>query len=178
MARRTAREFLNAIFFYEFCAQSELVGWRLVVHPKYILARPDVAFGISVTFQTPLHIERVLAPHERHLVNSAVTGGAADAFMDMNAVVEINEVGQVVHPRPLQRATGAVTLAHGLQQRTIGPDLGMAIHAGFRRRNSGKGTFLDRRVAIPTVYSIVADVMLMAKRDRLDARNADLGNVR
>ena len=54
----------------------------------------------------------------------------------------------------------------------------MAIHARLRRRNAGERTFFDRGVAIATVDAIVTNVMFVAERDRLAARDADLGDVR
>ena len=54
----------------------------------------------------------------------------------------------------------------------------MAIHAGLGRRNAGERTLFDRGVAITAVDAIVADVMFVAKRNRLAARDADLSDVR
>jgi len=38
---------------------------------------------------------------------------------DVNAVVEINEIGQLVDARPLQRLAGAVAGANGLKHRSV-----------------------------------------------------------
>ena len=59
-----------------------------------------VFFGVAVAVQAPLHLQRVLLPGERHLVHPAVAALAADALVDVNAVVEVDEVGQIVDARP------------------------------------------------------------------------------
>ena len=66
-------------------------------------ARPDVILWGAVTLEAPLHIERLRAAGERHLVERAMTGGAADTFGDMDAVIEEDEVGQIVYPIPFDR---------------------------------------------------------------------------
>lgn len=69
-----------------------------------------------------------------------MTSRAPDPFVDVNAVIEINVVGKIVNPRPLQRFAGAKTGADGLQIWTIGPNLFVAIHAdGSRRNTRGRG---------------------------------------
>jgi len=49
-----------------------------------------------MALETPLHLKRCLLPHERHLVHLAVAGGAADAFIHVNAMIEINVLWQSV----------------------------------------------------------------------------------
>ena len=65
-----------------------------------LILRPDIPLRGPVAFEAPFHIERLSAASERHLIERAVAGGAADSFRDVDAVVEINEVGQIVDPVP------------------------------------------------------------------------------
>ena len=51
--------------------------------------------------EAPLHLQRLLLPDERHLVHATVAGRAAHALVHVGAVVEVDEVGQVVDLRPL-----------------------------------------------------------------------------
>ena len=86
--------------------------------------------------QAPFHLQTFLLVHDRHLIDRAVAGIAANALGDVNAVIEIDEVGELVDSRPLQRFAGAVAGADRLEQLGVGPDLRVAVHAGLRRRNS------------------------------------------
>ena len=72
-----------------------------------------------------------------------MTSGATHALVNMNAVIEIDEARQVVDPRPLQRLPGAETFAHRLQNRTLGPDLRVAIHADLGGWNPGERRLFD-----------------------------------
>src|ERR1700688_1298115 len=130
-----------------------------------------------MAFQAPLHLQRILLVHQRHLVDRAVTGVAADSFIDMNTVVEKNEVGELVHARPLEALAGAVAGADWLQHLGVGPDLRVAVHASFRRRDSGEARSLNRGVAIAAVDAEAGNVMLVAEGDRLRLAHASIGYV-
>ena len=100
MTRRTARELLNLILRDEPLAEIDLIGRRHVVDAEYGLARTHVTLGVAMAVEAPLHLQRLFLPHQRHAIDLAVAGRAADAFVHVNAVVEVDEVGQVVHARP------------------------------------------------------------------------------
>lgn len=70
---------------------------------------------------------------------------------DVKAVVEIDEIGEIVDPYPLERAVAAITLPHRLQHRAVGPDLGMTAHAGLGGRDPRERGLLDRRMAVGAV---------------------------
>jgi hypothetical protein len=95
----------------------------------------------------------------------------------VNAVIEISEVGEVMHPGPLDRLSGTPAFAHRLEVRALRPDLGMAIHAGLGRGYSGKGELLDSGVTVAAVYAIIADVMFVAELNGLLAWKKGLGVV-
>ena len=61
--------------------------------------------------QTPLHQQRRSLKNQRHLVNGAVARATTNAFVDVNAVIEINEVGKTMDLYPLDRPIGAIALA-------------------------------------------------------------------
>src|SRR5258706_5257908 len=124
------------VLFHQHQAQICLVGETLTIHDHWIrgrgllilhvedlIARAQIILRRTVAVQTPLHLQRGLLVHEWHLVNRAVAAVAADAFIDMNAVIEENEVGKLIHPRPLQGLARAVAGADGFQQLGVGPDL-------------------------------------------------------
>src|ERR1700678_1572296 len=115
----------------------------LITHIENLLARTEVIFRSAMAAQTPLHLQRFLLIHERHLVDWTVAGIAAHALGHVNAVVEKNEVGKLIHPRPLQGLARAVAGADGLKELGIGPDLRVAVHAGFGGRNAGEARSFD-----------------------------------
>ena len=77
-----------------------MIDWRLIRHVENFLARPHVAFRRSMTVETPIHVKGIFPPGKRHLVDPSVTGRTADAFMNVNTVIEIDETRQIVHARP------------------------------------------------------------------------------
>src|SRR5208282_130175 len=105
-------------------------------------------------------------------------GVAANALIDVNAVIEIDEVGELVDSRPLQRLAGAVAGADRFQERRVGPDLRVAVHAGLGGRNAGEARSLDRRVAIAAVNAESGDVMLVAEGHGLWLAHSSIGDVR
>lgn len=89
----------------------------------------------------------------------------------MYAVIEINEVGQVMHPRPFDWLARSPAFAHRLKVCTGGPELRMTIHAGLGRGYAREGGSLDRGMAIAAIYPVISDVMFMAELYGLFARN-------
>jgi hypothetical protein len=80
------------IFVHKLRTQFRLIGRILIVNVEDFRLWPDKLGGIAMAVHAPVHIKRVHAVHERHLIHLPVTGRAAHAFVDVNAVVEINEV--------------------------------------------------------------------------------------
>src|SRR6185436_12477171 len=130
-----------------------------------------------VTVQAPPHLQAVLLIHERHPVDGAVARRAADPLRHVDAVVEVHEIGQVVDPRPLERAVFTETGANRLEDRGVGPDPRVAVHAGLGRRNIGERRLLHRRMTVAAVDAHGADVMRMAELHGLIAGQALAGHV-
>lgn len=53
-----------------------------------------------MTVQAPLHVERLGAPDKRHLIDRSVAGRATNPLGNVNAVIEIDEVRQIIDPVP------------------------------------------------------------------------------
>lgn len=117
--------------------------------------------------EAPLHGEAARLAHERHPVHAAMASRARDAAMNMNAVIEIDEVRQVVHTRPPQGLPRASTPAHRLEHVGLTPELRMTGHARLRRRHPSERRRLDGRVAVATIDAETPYVMFMAERNRL-----------
>jgi len=126
-----------------------------------------------MAFQTPFHMECLLARHQWHGGDLTVARFARHTSMNVNAVIEVNKIGQSVDACPTDRTVFSKARAHWFEHRTIGPNLRMAVHAGLCRRNSGKRTFLNRRVAVSAVDPDSPDVVFMTERNRLIASDAN-----
>src|SRR5262249_49814982 len=131
----------------------------------------------AVAVKAPLHVQRRVLPCQRHFIHRPVTGGAADALLDVDAVIEVDEICQVVNAVPANRLTGAVTFAYRFEQRATVPDLRVAVHARLGWRQTGELRVLDRCVAVATINPQTADMMAMAERHRLFAGDVDAGGV-
>src|SRR5262249_37492062 len=102
-----------------------------------------------MAIETPLHLQRRVLIHQRHLTDGPMAGVAAHAFIDVNAVIEKNEVRELVDARPLQRLPAAITGAHRLEHGCVRPDLRMAVHAGLGRWNTRETRLFDRGMTVP-----------------------------
>jgi hypothetical protein len=174
----TVRQFADAILGHELSPELELVGRRHIAHVEHLFPRPHVALGVSVTVQAPFHLQRALFSHQRHLVDGTMACRTADAFGDVNAVVEIREVWKIVDPRPRNRPVGAEAFAHGLEECGVGEYLRMTVHADLRRRDAGEARRLDSCVTVAAVDAVAGHVALVAELDRLLAGHIDLRDPR
>ena len=79
MAGRTARQYicaLNVIALDEIASFGDFLCARVLrtpLHVKNLFARANELFGIAMTLQTPLHLQRRHLMDKRHLINSAMT---------------------------------------------------------------------------------------------------------
>ena len=96
-----------------------------------------------------------------------MAGVAADALIDVDAVIEIDEVGQLVDPRPLQRLAGAVAVAHRLQHCALVQICEWQFMQVLVGGIPAKLEVFHRSVAVTAVDPQPGDMMLMAERHRL-----------
>ena len=162
---------------HEFLPQRYLLAWCCCIHAKDEFTRSDEAFWGAMTLKAPLHLQGSGLPHEWHLIDPTVTRDTPYPFFQVYAVIEADEIGQVVDPGPHEPLVVAITRPYWLEHGTISPNLGMTVHASFGRRDAGKGRLFHRRMTVTTIKAETADVMLVAERDRLGARHAHLGDV-
>ena len=123
---------LNPIFRLQFDSFLKLLR-RFVLRPpchvENLVSTTDKPFRLAMTLQTPLHLQRRCLIEDRHVVDPSVTRRTANAFLHVNAVIEIGEVRQVVNSYPLDRFPAAEARAHRFEIWTIRPDLFMTTHA-------------------------------------------------
>ena len=115
---------------------------------------------MTMALQTPGHMKIVRFPRQRHLVHPAVTGFAADAFSDVNAVIEIHEVGNAVDAVPSERTVLAQAGTDRLQHIAGRPDLLVAVHARRCRRNTGERASFNFRMAISAIDAEPSNMVL------------------
>src|SRR5579871_1301283 len=177
VASVAVRQTLNVILLDELLSKLLLVGRSLIRHVEHLVARAYKLFRVAVTVDAPVHVQRVFFERERHQVHPAVTGGAPDALVDVNAVIEIYEIRKIVDARPFERLAAPETGSHRLQDLCVRPNLRVAAHADFRGRNAGEGGRLNRGVAIPAIDPVVGNVMLVAEGDWLRFYNLNIRDV-
>ena len=148
------------------------------IHVKYLISWPEHLFGPAMAVEAPLHQQGVGLKNQRHLVNFSVTGRAANAFIDVNAVIEIDEIRQMVHPDPLDGFIASIALTDRLKVGGSTEQNGMAVHASFRWGNPCIRGGFHARVAVSAVDPVVADVVFVAKLHRLRLRDELIGQVR
>src|SRR5690349_15496090 len=120
-----------------------------------------------MAFQAPFHKQRIFLVSQWHLIDTTVARRAADALGDVDTVIEIDETGQVVDALPRDRFVAAITISHRGEHRAAGPDLLVAIHARFRRRDAGEGGRLDGSMTITAIDTQLPDMVGVAERNRL-----------
>jgi hypothetical protein len=175
MARRATRQNFRWLYVILRNQRFSFVNlfFRLVLgapfHIEDLVFLAHKLFGISVTAQTPLHLQRRRLVSDRHLIDAAVAGRTTDAFVHMNAVIEIDVVGQIVNAPPLDRFARAKAGADGLEVWAVGPDLFVTVHAHGRRRDAGRRRRFDGRVAIAAIDAVVADVVFVTELNWLVA---------
>src|SRR6478672_3511810 len=106
VADRAARHhFLasNVVIGLQLCAFGGIYIAVAPLHVEYLFLRPDKFFRLAMAGQAPLHLKRVFLVNGRHGVDLSVTCRAANAFRDVNTVVEVDVLRQVVDPLPLDR---------------------------------------------------------------------------
>ena len=148
-----------------------LIGGRLPLHVENLVFGTNVLGRIAMTIEAPLHIQRRGLEYQGHLIDRAMTRGATDALIDVDAVIEIDVIGEPVNLDPLDRLIGAVTLADWFEVRGIVEQYRVAIHAGFSRRNAGVGGGFHAVMTITTINAVVAHVVFVAELHGLHARD-------
>src|SRR5207302_10550281 len=112
-------------------------------------------------------VKRCGLPGQRRLAEWPVAVGATDTLCYVDAVVEVDVVGQGIDAGPAQRLALGEALPHRRQHLRVGPDLRMTGHAGMGRRDTGVLRYLDRSMAVTAIEAQPTDVVLMAERHRL-----------
>ena len=167
MAGRTVRQSLDVVrqhqLFTEFGLRLAVLGLGVEAHRVDVFSRAQVLLRIAVAIDAPAHVERVLFPHQRHLVDAAVAAFAAHALLHVHRVVEVDELRQVMQAHPRNGLVLRVAIADDLQHFGVGPDLRVARHAGLRRRNACARGDVHTGVAIAAIDAEALHVVIVAE---------------
>jgi len=106
-----------------------------------------------------------------------MTRGTTNAFIDVNAVIEIDIVSKSMDLYPMYGLVGAIAFAHRLQIANIIEENGMAVHASFGGWNTRVSRGFHARVAVTAIDSVVAGVVLVAELDRLVTGDVLIGDI-
>ena len=107
-----------------------------------------------------------------------MAGRAADSLVDVNAVIEIDIVGEAMNLDPFNGLIGPGAFPDRFEIADVIEENGMAIHAGLGGRDAGVGGRFHAGVTVPTIDAVIADVVFVAELDGLLASDALVGDVR
>ncbi|EEF25552.1 conserved hypothetical protein, partial [Ricinus communis] len=142
-------------------------------HGRDLFGRSQMFLRRAMTIETPLHVERRYAPIQRHLIDAPVTLDAGDAFVDVNAVIEIHEVRQIMQALPRDGFARAQALVQRRKHGRIGEQLRMAGEADLRRRHAGAAFRFHSDVAVATIDAVIEHMMFVAERQGLVRGGSD-----
>src|SRR6185437_1274779 len=141
--------------------------WLLPIHVVDFAGWAQVLYWISMAVETPLHLQGVLLVHDGHLIHLPMTALAADAFIYVNFVMEVDEVWKIVHLGPYDGLARSPAMANRLQNVGVGPYLRVAVHAGAGGGNAGIARFFDRGMTVLALEAESFNMMFVAEWNRL-----------
>jgi hypothetical protein len=107
-----------------------------------------------------------------------MTGLATDPFFHVDRMIEIDKIGQIMHPEPFQGLVILIAGPNRFEHRIVGGKMTVTTDTGFGRRNTGKIRLFDRGMAIAAVKPHPNHVLLVTERHGLGLSDAHLGHIR
>lgn len=184
VAGRTARFRMHRELFLELFAQIQSRGngtiravffgiLVAVVEIIDLLQRTQMLLGCAVAIQAEAHRERLRMVDNFHLVHVTVAALAGNPAVNVCGVVEINVVGSLVNPDPLDGlaiVAGESRIHRTVERSEFGAVLLhvlVAVPTSIPCRHVGMSRNIDKRVTVPTVQTELIDVNFMRERDGL-----------
>jgi len=131
-----------------------------------------------MAIEAPAHAEGLRLDRQPHLFNLLyivrVTVVAPDTLVDMDAVVEVNEIRQIIQSRPLHRFARLPAFQYRRKHRLISQYLRVTRHTRLGRRNAREIAGLNRGMTITTIDAVSRNMAGMAERNGLLFRNIDI----
>jgi hypothetical protein len=129
---------VDVVFADQSLTKCTLVWRRIVIHIDDFICGTQKVLRLSKANETPAHVKRLRFGRKRHPIDPAMTAFAGDALIHVDAVVEINVIGQIVNTCPFNGPSGLPAVADRLKERCVFPNLRMTRHTYFGRRHAGK----------------------------------------
>jgi hypothetical protein len=131
---------------------------------------------MDMAAQAPAHVKIIHFARERHRFDIPVANPARNAFVNVPAMIEVNEIGNVINTVPDERRVCSIAVAHRLEHLGLVPNNLVTFHTGFRRRDSGERTMHGACMAKTAIDAEDFGVMFMTEGDLLFYVSVDLGN--
>ena len=155
-----------------------LLAFGFPVEFGHELDRAKMWIRVAVALNAPCHRQLFGLINRFHLVDAPMASLATDARIDVHGVVEVNELGQIMHPCPCHAPPGFPTLvnrgqlgAFGTHRRqgchTLVVGRTVAVDTGRRRGNRRVCRVKDGVVTVAAVHLQLACVNRMAEGHRL-----------
>ncbi len=135
--------------------------WRSPVKLGDVFHRTEIGRGIAVATEAEIHVERLHLPDFRHLVDAAVATDAAYARINVSGMVEVNIRGELMNVYPFDGLAGSVAVANFFEQRAVGADARVTVHANLSGRNRRERRLVDGVVAIVTIHTHIAGMQFV-----------------
>src|SRR5947209_6004483 len=114
---------VDVIFAHETTALRGLILWRGPVHVEDLVAWTKRVLGMAMAVEAPAHSQGRRLPRQRHPIDRAMTGGAAHALGDVNAMVEVDVIGKHMDPLPANGFVVGQAFSNRGEHPCIGPKL-------------------------------------------------------
>lgn len=163
---------------HQFPAYFLLICRSFPIHVEDLILGTNIHFGVAVAIEAPLHIQRRGLEHQRHLVDGTVARRAANAFVDVYAVVEVNVISKTMDAYPSNRGIRAIAITDRFEVADVIEKHGVAIHTGLGRRDAGESGSFDTVMTVAAINAVIADVVFVTELQRLVSGDAFIGDVR
>src|SRR5439155_6877559 len=181
MTRRATRQFARCsdlVFRRQFLARFQLICGSLPIHVKNLISRPQNALRIAMAVQAPFHLQCRRLKNQRHLIDLPMARRAAHALVRVNAVIEINVVGQPMYTHALNWFIIPVAGANRFQVPRGVEQHRMTIHARFGGRHARRRGHFHAGMTVPAVDPVIPHVMFVAELHRLLSRYVLIRQIR
>src|SRR5688572_30335677 len=92
----------KSVSLFEGAARLHSSGTTAAAEFEHVRRIADGDFRMPMTIEAPLHVQRGSLSHQRHAIDATMAIFAPNPLGHMNAVVEVHEIGHVVHASPSQ----------------------------------------------------------------------------
>lgn len=123
-----------------------------------------------MTLHAPRHGEWGNLFHLCHLIDAAVTRFAADALVDVNGMIEIDEIRKLRHASPWNRSPRGDAVPNRCHRRARHPERRVTADALLRRWQSSERAAVGPRVAVTTIDAERTRMQSMIEWNRLRDR--------